>query len=228
MQIVKKSYEKLKNWLFPRKDIEAPSRELIEAYGRIIQKKTPNIMLPYTVAIFSMTAAASFFALSAMAFRTVLLIPPLLILASNALIIKKDRLFWLGPILFVLSLGNFGMTAGTLLLFFPNPDSILCCVTYYGFLIIFFGGIIFCYRKSYQSFEKIVMRRAAGLAQPFKPYGLFSGVLSAAFAVIVVKSLSYYIIGVGVIVLISYYLCPVIAEQIVMVRQYGEMPKNDG
>ncbi len=216
----------MKNWLFPRIDIQAPSKELAEAYSKIIRKDNPNSMLPYSVAIFLITVVASLLALSAVIFKIVFIAPPLLLVASNALLIKKDRLFWLGPILFILLLANFAITAGTLILFFPDPDSMLCCIVYYIFLFIFFVGIVLYYRKNYQDFEKIVMRRDANLARPRKPYSLFSSVVRTAFAIIVVKSVSYSIIGAGTIALINYFLCPIIAEQIIIVRQYGEMPKG--
>ncbi len=216
----------MKNWFFPRKDIQSPSKELTEAYSKIIRKDIPYRMIPHSVALFLVTVAASLLAISAVLFKIGFIVPPLLVVASNALLIKKDRFFWLGPILYMLLLANFVITAGTLLLFFPNPSSMLCCMAYYVFLFIFFMGIVLCYRKDYRDFEEIVRRRYANLARPINPYSLFSSVISVAFAIIVVKIIPISILGAGVIALIIYYLCPLIAEQIIVVRQYSEMPKG--
>lgn len=216
----------MKNWIFPRAEIQNPSRELVEAYSKIFQKKNVYIMLPYTAAVSLMVMAVAFFAFSGAVYRALFILPQLLLLASNILILNRERFFWLGPVLFILSLGNFGMLAGVLLLSYPMQDPVLCLLAYYVLLLVFFGGIVFCYRKNYQNFKEIAMLRAAGLGRPRKPYGIISSCVTAACAMLIAKTIPFSIIGMAVLGLLNYYLCPVIAEQIILVRQYNHLPQN--
>lgn len=216
----------MKNTLFPRVDMAQPSKELLDAYSKIIRKKNPYMMVPYTVVFGLLGMLVVYVAISALWLRMMFMVPTLLLLASNILIVNKDRFFWLGPILFIAALENFVMLAGALILFYPSQDVLLCCMAYYVFLLVTFAGVLFCYRKAYRNFEEIIMKRVASVAQTTKPYSLFSSVVTASVAMFIAKNIAAVIIAALAMGIINYYLCPILAEQIVVVRQFDQLPEE--
>lgn len=214
------------NFLFPTIKIEAPQKELVQAYRCLLLTKAPTAVLPFTLAFCAIVAGACTFALGISPFFAAYLLPTILIALLSVLTVLAKRYFNLGAISFLLAIGNLVLAIGPLLLFHPYQKEGRSIALYYLLLLISFVWIIVEYRLHYKKFENITYTNAKksiqARTQPRK--SIFWPTLGTAIlASLIVNTFAPWIIGAACVLLGGYYAVPLVANQFIIVRQYNQM-----
>lgn len=212
----------MKKLLFPTIRLEYITEEARQRYKLLLQVKNSLAVIAIILFFCGITAALPLLTIKVGILKTFYLIPTISIAIFTIVSGITKKFLKYGIFLLFLTLQNLVLLTGVFLLFHQDKRLLLAGIVYYALLLLNFLWIVISYRGKYRNFEEIFIKKSEGATNNNWWKSIFIAALAVIISRFFVGTFSYGVIGAGTIFFACYTMSPLIAERLVILRQYDQ------